>query len=188
MLAKGISNGIEPSLEFTERHAAPAVRLGNDLHRSLHSLYEKWRLSIDLKFSRKSGRGNARFESVVSSHSKSRSARSVGSIPTARTIQDSRLPYGHRTGGRSLHQRIGWGRTTHDPLREMTIERHCHVGTLQPRPGCSHRNKLTPRSVRLDLGSLRYLQRIFRTPHKELPTLVVPMPSPVCRCHRQRLL
>lgn len=38
----------------------------------------------------------------------------------------------HRTGDRSLHQRIAWGRTSRAPLREMTIERHCHAGTWQP--------------------------------------------------------
>jgi len=38
---------------------------------------------------------------------------------------------------RSLHQRIAWGRTTRVPLREMTIERHCHVGTLQPVRGAA---------------------------------------------------
>ena len=71
-------------------------------------------------------------ELVDARDSKSRSERSVGSIPTARTIQDSRLYKVHRTGDWSLHQRIAWGRTSRAPLREMTIERYCHAGILQP--------------------------------------------------------
>ena len=71
-------------------------------------------------------------ELVDARDSKSRSERSVGSIPTARTIQDSRLCKVHRTGDRSLHQRTPKGRTARAPLREMTIERHCHAGTWHP--------------------------------------------------------
>jgi hypothetical protein len=62
-------------------------------------------------------------ELVDARDSKSRSARSVGSIPTARTIHDSRLREVHRTEDGSLHQRIAWGRTSRAPLREMTSGR-----------------------------------------------------------------
>ena len=62
-------------------------------------------------------------ELVDAPDSKSGSVRSVGSIPTARTIQDGRLCKIHRTGDRSLHQRTPKGRTTRFPLREMTINR-----------------------------------------------------------------
>ena len=65
-------------------------------------------------------------ELVDARDSKSRSARSVGSIPTARTIYDSRLRSAHRMGQEPATADL------RAPLSEMTIERHCHVGTVQP--------------------------------------------------------
>jgi hypothetical protein len=68
-------------------------------------------------------------------------------IPTARTIQDSRLWKVHRTADRSLYQRIAWGRTSRAPLREMTLS--CwHFAAHR---GCGHRHKFTPRSDNVPL-------------------------------------
>ena len=72
-------------------------------------------------------------------------------------------------GDRSLHQRIAWGRTSRAPLREMTIERHCHAGTGQPVRGvaiasyqrreASIARSLRPPSV-ADAANRAYIRRI----------------------------
>ena len=70
-------------------------------------------------------------ELVDALDSKSSSERSVGSIPTARTILSLQVPTNPPHGGWNLHQWSALGWTARAPLREMTIGRHCHAGIWQ---------------------------------------------------------
>jgi hypothetical protein len=64
--------------------------------------------------------------------SKSGSERSVGSIPTARTIHFLQVPRGQPHVGWNLRQRSASGWAARAPLLEMTIEGYFHVGQETP--------------------------------------------------------